>query len=226
MFSRFFSASYLREIILGGQDGLVNVLGIVLGLAIATSDARIVLIGGLAATFAESVSMSAVAYTSTKAAHDFYHKMLREEFSEIEKKPEEGVREIQEIYRNKGLREPHLSHIVKTITSNREVWLETMMAEEIRLAHIEHGTPLRCALTVGVSAVVGSIIPLIPFLFLPVGLAILGSIVFSVATLFIGGGMKARLTVGNWKREGLEMAAIGTVCAAAGYAIGILLTAV
>ncbi|MEE8113204.1 MAG: VIT1/CCC1 transporter family protein, partial [Nitrososphaerales archaeon] len=50
------TGSKLRDYILGSQDGLVNVLGLVLGLAIATRDLRIVLIGGLAAAFAESIA--------------------------------------------------------------------------------------------------------------------------------------------------------------------------
>jgi VIT1/CCC1 family predicted Fe2+/Mn2+ transporter len=59
-----------REFVLGWQDGVVNVLGIVLGVAVSTNDSRLVLIAGLAATFAESISMAAVAYTSTKAYAD------------------------------------------------------------------------------------------------------------------------------------------------------------
>ncbi|MBS3064736.1 MAG: VIT1/CCC1 transporter family protein [DPANN group archaeon] len=55
-------ASLFKDFILGGQDGLVNVLGIILGLAIGTGDIKVVIIGGLAATFAESVSMGAVAH--------------------------------------------------------------------------------------------------------------------------------------------------------------------
>ena len=59
-------SAVIRDIILGGQDGLVNVLGIVLAVAKATSSPYIILISGLAATFAESISMAAVAYTSAK----------------------------------------------------------------------------------------------------------------------------------------------------------------
>ena len=62
----------LKDIILGGQDGVVNVLGLVLGVAAATQASKIVIISGLAATFAESISMAAVAYTSTKAAKAYY----------------------------------------------------------------------------------------------------------------------------------------------------------
>ena len=66
------SRSNIRDFILGFQDGLVNTLGLVLGVASAVNSTSIVLISGLVTTFAESVSMAAVAYTSTKAAHEFY----------------------------------------------------------------------------------------------------------------------------------------------------------
>ncbi len=63
-----FGGPLLKDAILGGQDGLVNVLGIVLGVATATHEMRIIFVSSLAATFAESISMGAVVYTSTKAA--------------------------------------------------------------------------------------------------------------------------------------------------------------
>src|SRR3989441_11692758 len=68
--------SLLSDFILGSQDGLVNVLGVILGVAVAsrnlTDPLTIILAGGLAATFAESISMGAVAYTSTIARRDHY----------------------------------------------------------------------------------------------------------------------------------------------------------
>ena len=64
----------ISDFILGSQDGLVNVLGVILGVAVASQDMRIILAGGLAATFAESISMGAVAYTSTIARRDHYLK--------------------------------------------------------------------------------------------------------------------------------------------------------
>lgn len=73
-----FWAENLRDIILGGQDGLVNVLGVTLGVAAATQDTRIILVAGLAATFAESVSMAAVGYTAIKAERDYLIRKQRE----------------------------------------------------------------------------------------------------------------------------------------------------
>ena len=123
----------LRDFILGSQDGLVNVLGIVLGVATATNDIRIVLIAGIAALFAESISMAAVAYTSTKAAHDYYTKEYESELREIEEHPKEARSEIRQVYYDKGFRGKLLSDIVKRVTSDKKVWVDTMMSEELGL---------------------------------------------------------------------------------------------
>src|SRR5512141_1884847 len=94
--------SRLSDIILGGQDGLVNVLGVILGVAAATQDARIVIAAGLAATFAESISMGAVAYTSKLAEHDLYHSEHEREHRHIHLAPDVEIEEIRDIYRQKG----------------------------------------------------------------------------------------------------------------------------
>lgn len=60
----------------GDRTSLVNALGVILGVAAASQDIRIIIAGGLAATFAESISMGAVAYTSSLADADFYHAQM------------------------------------------------------------------------------------------------------------------------------------------------------
>ena len=82
------STSSLSDIILGGQDGIVNVLGVILGVAAASGDVRIVIVAGLAATFAESISMAAVAYTSTLADADFYESEREREYRHIQDVPQ------------------------------------------------------------------------------------------------------------------------------------------
>ena len=96
------AGSRIRDFILGGQDGLVNVLGVVLGVATATSDAKIVLIAALAAAFAESVSMGAVAYTSFKAEKEYYLSEVAREKREIKEVPLAEKKEIEDIYRKFG----------------------------------------------------------------------------------------------------------------------------
>lgn len=212
----------LSEVILGGQDGLVNVLGVLLGVAAASQETRIVIAGGLAATFAESISMAAVAYTSKLADRDFYESEMERERREIREVPEIEREEIKEIYRKKGFKGKILEEIVDVIVSNKKIWLETMMSDELHLSPVDKKRPLTAAFVVGFSAIIGSLIPLIPFFFVPIREGIIIAIIISAVTLFIVGAIKAFMTVGNWGKSGLQMAVIGTVSAMAGYAVGLL----
>jgi VIT1/CCC1 family predicted Fe2+/Mn2+ transporter len=219
------TASSLRDIILGGQDGLVNVLGIILGLAAATNDLRIILAGGLAATFAESVSMAAVAYTSMRAEQSHYEGELAREKREIKELRDEEVEEIREIYRQKGFSGQLLEDVVKQVTSNEEIWLDDMMKHELGLMPVETRNALISGMVVGVSAVIGSLVPLIPFFLLkPLGLtigqAMWASLLIAALTLFFVGAYKAKVTIGDWRREGIEIAVIGIVSALVGYLVG------
>jgi predicted membrane protein (TIGR00267 family) len=215
-------AFHLSDVILGGQDGLVNVLGVILGVAAATSDSRIVIAAGMAATFAESISMGAVAYTSKLAEHDLYHSEREREHRHIHLAPDVEVEEIRDIYRNKGFEGETLDKIVEVITSNPDVWVNVMMSEEFRMAQPEKSKALRSALLVGFSALVGSLIPMFPFFFLNVTLSIWLAIIIAALALFVVGVYKARVTVGKPFRSGLEMAIIGTVSALAGYVVGLI----
>lgn len=215
--------SLLRDIILGWQDGIVSVLGIVLGVAAATASVRLVLISGLASLFAEAASMAAVAYTSSKAARDYYYKLLRREEKEVEEIPQTEVQEIRDIYFRKGFRGEDLEHIVVRITSDKKLWVETMMAEELRLFPEEYQSPGKSSIIVGVSDAVGSFVPLLPFAFMSLQTAVIASVAVSIVLLFATGGVKARLTIGDWKKSGLEMALVGSAAAVFGYLIGVLL---
>lgn len=215
-------AYQLSDIILGGQDGLVNVLGVILGVAAASMETRIVLAGGLAAAFAESISMAAVAYTSKVAERDFYFSELAREKREIKEVPELERDEIRQIYRQKGFKGQLLEEIVKIITSDEKIWLETMMSDELKLTPVSQKRPYSAAFVVGLSTVIGSLIPLWPFFFLKISDGILVSIIVSALALFLVGAIKAKLTIGNWGKSGLSMATIGIVSALAGYAVGLL----
>ncbi len=216
--------AWLRDLILGGQDGLVNVLGLVLGVAIATNDARLVIVSGLAALFAEGISMGAVAYTSTKAAVEFYERERAREYNEIDTLPDAEKEEVRKIYQQKGFRGKMLEMIVQKITQNKNRWVNVMMEEELRLFK-EKESPLRSGLIVGIAAHVGAVFPLIPFLLLPIDSAKIVVLPFSLLVLFVAGAIKGRFTRVTWWKSGLELAVIGIGSAIAGYVIGTLLGA-
>ncbi len=215
--------SGISDVVLGGQDGLVNVLGVILGVAAATNSTRIVLVAGLAAAMAESVSMAAVAYTATKADAEVYESEQARERRHIDAVPHLERDEIREIYKKKGFDGELLDKVVDTITSNKDVWVAVMMAEEHNLAKVEPGHALRSALVVGVSAIIGSLVPLAPFVVVPVTQAMWASVAIAAATLFVVGAYKARVTTGTWWKSGLELSAIGMAAALVGYIVGVLL---
>jgi len=215
-------ASALSDVILGGQDGLVNVLGVALGVAAATQATPIVLAAGMAATFAESVSMAAVAYTTRRADQDYYESERAREYRHLRLVPAVEREEIRAIYSQKGFRGEALDHIVDTITADEDVWVGVMMAEEHRLTPSDRRGAARAALIVGLAAIVGSLVPLVPFMLLPVLPAMGASILVAAGTLFGVGAYKAARTVGVHARSGLEMALIGTLSALVGYLVGLI----
>src|SRR3989442_11492192 len=121
--------NWLRDVILGGQDGLVNILGIILGVVAGGGSDTVLLATGIAAAITESISMGAVGYTSTISERDFYEAERKREAAEIATVPEVERQEIRDIYAAKGFGGPLLEHVVDTITANRDRWLATMMDE-------------------------------------------------------------------------------------------------
>jgi predicted membrane protein (TIGR00267 family) len=132
------------------------------------------------------------------------------------------VEEIRDIYRKKGFDGETLEKIVEVITSNHDVWVDVMMSEEFQMTPPEKTKALRSALIVGLSALAGSLIPLLPFFFWSISLSIGLSIVIAALTLFVVGVYKARVTIGRPLRSGIQMAVIGTVSALAGYVVGLI----
>lgn len=218
----------LRDIILGGQDGLVNVLGLVLGVAAATQNVRVIFVAGLAATFSESIAMAGVAYTSALAERDYYLSEQGRELREIEEVPDQERAEVREIFQAKGLKGELLERVVQEITADRDTWVQVMMSDELHLSPVAvRGLARRAAIT-GVSTLIGSLIPLLPFALVPLGVltvvaATLIAVPLCAAVLFGVGAYKAVTLVGDWRISGLQMLLIGMVSAFAGYLIGRLL---
>jgi len=211
----------LPDLILGGQDGLVNVLGLVLGLVAATDSGRIVIVGALAALLAESISMGAVAYTSRVAERDYYEAQRDRQRREIDERPDEKRAELRTAVA-KLIGDDIADHAVASMTKDRDRWAEALMHVALDVSEPQR-TGLTRASVVGAATAVGSFIPLLPFLLLPPAAAALGAVFISGLALFGVGAYKARTLIGDWRRSGLELTLIGLGAAFAGYLIGVVL---
>jgi VIT1/CCC1 family predicted Fe2+/Mn2+ transporter len=220
--SRKGTGNMLSDMILGGQDGLVNVLGVILGVAAASHDARIVIAGGLAATFAESISMAAVALTSKMAERDHFKAELQRDFREVREMPDKEEAEIRDIYKKKGFEGKLLDDITTHIVADHERWVNSMMKDELELTEVKQKEIYLSSFVVGLSALVGSFVPLTPYFFLSMRPALYVSLAISAIVLLIVGIYKAKATVGSPIKTGIQLVLIGMGAALAGYIIGLL----
>lgn len=226
---RHVRSGLLSDFILGSQDGIVNVLAVLLGVAAAAMQQyptasiafRVIVAGGLAATFGESISMGAVAYTSTLARRDHYLSELAREEREMLEVPEVERTEVREVFQRWGFDGQELEDAVNHICSKPRAWLEFMMAHELQLAPLEENQARKSAALVGFAAIFGSLIPLVPFLVFPsdIILGMMGSVVVAAITLFLIGWYKGRMTIGRPYRSGTQMLIIGIISALAGFLI-------
>jgi VIT1/CCC1 family predicted Fe2+/Mn2+ transporter len=217
--------NWLRDVILGGQDGLVNILGIILGVIAGGGSDVVLLAAGFAAAITESISMAAVGYTSSVSERDYYEAEKARETAEISTVPEAERQEIRDIYAAKGFSGKLLDGVVDTITANRETWLTTMMDEELHLQPVQSRDILRTAVVIGIATLIGHLIPLVPFLFLARTPALILAIVLSAIALFAVGAYTAVTLVGDWRRSGLKFLAIGLGAAVIGFFVGRLFNA-
>src|SRR5256885_5128941 len=174
----------LRDVILGGQDGLVNILGIILGVIAGGGSTTVLMATGFAAAITESISMGAVGYTSSIAQRDYYQAERAREAKEIAVMPEAERQEIRDIYAAKGFTGNLLESVVDTITANRDTWLATIMDEELHLQPVQTRDVLRAAVVITVATLIGHLIPLLPFMVLPRSLALVLAIVVMPLALF------------------------------------------
>ena len=212
--------NWLRDVILGGQDGLVNILGIILGVIAGGGSKPVLLAAGFAAAFTESISMGAVGYTSAVSERDYYQAEQARESAEIDATPEAERQEIADIYAAKGFAGELLDRVVATITANREAWLSTMMDEELHLQPVQTPDIFRSAIVITIATLIGHLIPLLPFVWLSRTAALILSIALSALVLFGVGVYSSVTLVGEWRKNGLKMVAIGLGAAAVGFLIG------
>jgi predicted membrane protein (TIGR00267 family) len=212
--------NWLRDVILGGQDGLVNILGIILGVIAGGGSTEVLMAAGFAAAITESISMGAVGYTSAVAERDYYRAEQARESAEIDVTPEAERQEIRDIYAAKGFSGELLEQVTDTITANRENWLATMMDEELHLQPVQTPDIMRSAVVITLATLIGHLIPLLPFVWLPRTTALVTAFVLSAGVLFGVGVYSSVTLVGDWRKNGLKMVAIGLGAAAIGFLIG------
>jgi VIT1/CCC1 family predicted Fe2+/Mn2+ transporter len=218
-------SNYIRDVVFGFGDGINTSLGIVAGVAGATIGVDVVILAALIGMFTGAKAMAVQNYLAVKSQREILESEIKREEYEIEHYPDREKKEIEEIYSQKGFSGEELDMVVNKIISNKAVWLKTMLTEELGLNLGILGSPLKGALIMFTSFLIGGILPIIPYFVVKTGLftnfiALLIAISISLTASFIIGAIKGRLAKKSWIKGGLEMSLLGTGIALVGFGIG------
>ena len=214
----------IREAIFGAQDGLVSTLAVVSTVAGASADRFPVLIAGIASALAGVFSMAAGEYMSSKSQREIFEAQIAGQREEVLERPGEVEAEMAYMLEEDGLPRPVAAAMAGTIAEHPDVLLKTMTEKELGLtgSHAE-GTPLQGALIMGTSFGLGALVPILPYLVLPIEIATWSSVVATGAVLFGIGVLKSRWTRRGWLRSGVEILLLGAFAGIAGFFFGNLL---
>lgn len=223
--------SYVGDAVLGAIDGCVTTFAIVAGAAGGGLSVMVIVILGFANLFADGFSMAVSNYQNAKSQRQMVEKIRRVEQQHIRLVPDGEREEIRQIYRGKGFEESTLEAIVETITSDEELWVNTMLTEEYGL-QLCTPSPSRAALVTFFAFLAAGLIPLTPYItlhYLMPGLS--GSILFPLSagatgvTFLLIGLAKGHYLERAALRGGLETLAMGGTAAILAYVIGAWLRA-
>ena len=224
------SPSYLHDFIYGAVDGAVTTFAVVAGVAGADLDDTVVIILGGANLIADGFSMAVSNFLGSRAERQQRERARREEQLHIRVVPDGEREEIRQIFAAKGFAGDDLERVVEVITSDPEVWAETMMSEELGFGTTEPNEYRAAFATLVAFLVVGSL-PLVVFIYdlaAPgdVENAFTWSAVMTGVGFLVVGGMKSRFVDQGWWRSALETLAVGGLAAVLAYAAGALLQSV
>jgi VIT1/CCC1 family predicted Fe2+/Mn2+ transporter/rubrerythrin len=211
----------IRDVIFGANDGLVSILALVAGVYGAITESHVILVAGAAGAIAGAISMGAGAYLSAKSEKEVTEKERDRKGLKSRGTPEEEKERLIRFYQARGFKRRDAEAVADRVAQQLESRESYTIGEEVGLASEESWPPVKAALFTGLSFAVVSLIPILPFAFMGVSPAVITAAIASIACLFGVGASKAIFTRKSWLRSGAEMMAIGTLAAAATYAIGL-----
>jgi VIT1/CCC1 family predicted Fe2+/Mn2+ transporter len=213
----------IRQLVFGSLDGLLVPLGVVSGVAAGTGSTRAVIVAGIAEAFAGALSMGAGEFISGRSEAQVQRAEVRKELTEIAQDPAYERQEMVQLFAHEGVAATDAEQITATLERNPHSYAKTMVEKELGIPFEPDTTRLPEALTMGVSYIVASIFPLLPYFFLPVPQAFPASLALTLVALIVIGIIKGKLAELNLLHSVIEVVLVGGVSAGGGYLLGTLL---
>jgi vacuolar iron transporter family protein len=214
------SSEFITDVVIGMADGLTVPFALAAGLSGAVHDNSIIITAGIAEIVAGSIAMGLGGYLSGKTEQEHYQSELKREYDEVEHKPEIERTEVKEVFANYGFSEKTQDLIVDELVKDKTKWVDFMMKFELGLEPPNPNRARNSAATIGISYIVGGLLPLSAYFFTPTpyeGLLVSSSL--TVMCLFIFGYFKSKVTGQNPIKGALKVTLIGVLAAAAAFGV-------
>lgn len=218
------SSDMLTDIVIGMSDGLTVPFALAAGLSGAVASTDIIVIAGIAEIAAGSIAMGLGGYLAGKTEIDHYNSELKREYDEVERVPHREKEEVKEFFAGLGLSEEVQDKAVEEMTKDKQKWVNFMMKYELGLDKPDPKRARKSAFNIGISYVVGGIVPLLPYFFTEnVFTALKLSTIITLFCLFIFGFFKSKITGVNPWAGALRVMLIGAAAAACAFGVAKLI---
>lgn len=216
--SRFVQS--LRDIVFGLEDGMVSTLGAITGIAIGSQNHFTIILSGFVIIVVESISMGIGSYVSNKSDRDHDIRQLQEQKKEIKEQIEVEKKDLFDIYIKDGWPNDLAVQMADYVSQNKKLMLKEKALHELSVLPEQISNPKINGLFMFFSYIVGGLVALIPYLFLPINFAMPISISATLFGLFLVGVFTSIYTKKSWFKSGVRVLLIGGLALLAGILIG------
>jgi predicted membrane protein (TIGR00267 family) len=216
-------ASVLREVVFGMEDGMVSTLGSITGIAIGSNSHTTVILAGVVIISVESISMGIGSYLSNRSQEDMDERKIMEEKEELKNFPKEEKEELYQMYIKDGWSNNLAMQMSEEASRNEELILKEMTMHELKISDGQKAMPIKGGLYMFFAYILGGIIPLLSYLFLPIKSAIPLSIVITLIGLFALGIGTTKFTKQPIIKSSLRVLVLGSIALLVGLVAGILM---
>lgn len=218
------SSDLLTDIVIGMSDGLTVPFALAAGLSGAVDSTAVIVLAGVAEIAAGSIAMGLGGFLAGKTEQDHYASELKREYWEVDHLPEKEEEEVRVFFEGLGLSPALQQEATKELIKDKDRWVEFMMKHELGLDKPDPKRAGRSAFNIGLSYVVGGLVPLSPYFFIDDSIKALEvSAIITLICLFVFGYFKSKLTGVNPLTGGLKVMMIGAAAAATAFAIAKLI---
>ena len=214
------SSAFITDIVIGMSDGLTVPFALAAGLSGAVHSNTVIITAGIAEIVAGSIAMGLGGYLAGKTEQEHYQSELKREFDEVENLPEKEKQEVRDVFAEYGLSKQTQDIIAEEMSKDKNKWVDFMMRYELGLEKPDVNRARNSAGTIGISYIVGGLIPLSAYFITHTPYeGLLGSAVLTVICLFIFGYFKSKVTGQPPIKGALKVTLIGIAAAAAAFII-------